>query len=341
MDQIDDDGRTDDAQNPPGQQRRGRVAVIEDGEATRHFLVHSLRSQGYHVKGIEDGASALPLLRLHQPDIILLDVALPGLTGFDVCRQIRADPILQQAIVILLTGRASSADRMAGWSAGADDYLIKPCDLNEVLARVAAHLRHRATVAPHWHHPITQLPAPAALEDNLLARIRHGESFAACYADIAHFTSYNQRYGYLAGDTMLAVVADLLRAIVNELNDLAQERRVPERSLAGHLGGDDFLLITSPAQALEAGALLAKRFSALVPQLYQSVDRARGWVPGLDHNGITQRFPLATLNIATVVRHPADIILTTDGHALASIATDLWHHLRTLAKTPPKLRQTG
>jgi DNA-binding response OmpR family regulator len=74
-------------------QLRGRVAVVEDGEATRHFLVQSLRAHGYHVKGIEDGASALPLLRLHQPAVILLDVSLPGLDGFAVCRQIRHDDI--------------------------------------------------------------------------------------------------------------------------------------------------------------------------------------------------------------------------------------------------------
>src|SRR5579884_3925028 len=244
-------------ESPESTITRGRLAVIEDGEATRYFLVQCLRAHGYYVKGIEDGASAIPLLRVHQPDVILLDVQLPGLNGFEVCKLIRKDSLLRDARVILLTGRAGAQDRMAGWSAGADDYLIKPCEIPEVLARVAAHLRHREAPQQQWLNPITLLPAPARLEEELQARVQRGESFGACFADIAHFKSYNDRYGYQAGDALLAVLADLMREIVQDLNARAQTAGTPATSLAGHLGSDDFLLITPPEQVLEASALVA------------------------------------------------------------------------------------
>ena len=309
----------------------GRIAVIEDGEATRYFLLRALRGQGYSVKGIEDGTSALPLLRAFRPDIILLDVHLPGLSGFDICKLIRQDPLLRAVTVILLTACASAEDRMAGWSAGADDYLVKPCEVPEVLARIAAHLRHREMPHQQWQHPITLLPAPARLEEELQSRIRRGESFAVCYADITHFKSYNNRYGYQAGDALLAMMADLLREIVNDLNGHTNALGTPATSLAGHLGSDDFVLITPPDQVLDASAMIAQRFSTLAPSLYRVVDRDRGWVPGVDPRGEMQNYPLVTLTVATIIKHPGEFVTVPDG-AIAHIATGIWQQLRGIAQ---------
>ncbi len=309
---------------------RGRVAVVEDGEATRHFLVQALRGQGYAVKGIEDGASALPLLRLHLPEIILLDVTLPGLSGFDVCRQIRGDPLLRQATVIMLTGRAGGQDRAEGWRAGADDYLIKPCDIPELLTRVAAHLRHREAPQRQWRHPVTRLPAPAALEADLRARVLRDESFAACYADILYFKSYNNRYGYLAGDALLALTADLLREIAGDLN-----------ALAGHLGSDDFILIASPTLIAAASQQLMQRFSALAPSLYQSVDRDRGWVPGADRMGAAQLFPLVQLALASAIYQPTDFPGVATDSQVPGIVTWIWDELRAATHPLHGMEHTG
>jgi diguanylate cyclase (GGDEF)-like protein len=329
-DETHDEGNIDDEQDAIPV--RGRVAVVEDGEATRYFLLRSLRGQGYTVKGIEDGPSAIPLLRTFQPEVILLDVTLPGLSGFDVCKIIRHDPLLRSATVIILTARASVEDRMAGWSAGADDYLIKPCEMPEVLARVAAHMRHRVRASEQWMNPITRLPAPAALDEELLARLRHGDSFAACYADIDHFKSYNDRYGFQAGDALLAMTADLLREIVLELNDQAQTAGREPSALAGHLGSDDFVLITSLEQAISAGVMLAERFSQLAPSLYHNIDRSRGWIPGISREGQQQNFPLVKLTVATVIRHPSDLLTDNEHGAVAGIATELWRQLRDAAQ---------
>ncbi len=219
----------------------GRIAVIEDDETSRYFLVQALRANGYRVKGIEDGASALPHLRVLRPDIILLDVTLPVMSGFDVCRLIRRDPLLRHSVVIMLTGRASAADRMAGWSAGIDDYLIKPCEMSELLARIAAYLRSHDSMQRQHLNPVTCLPAVAALEEALVARVQREAAFGACYANIAHFQSYNDRYGYMEGDALLVAFANVLRDVMHDLNASAAAAGQPENCFAGHLGSDEFL----------------------------------------------------------------------------------------------------
>jgi|GEM_PF-1089501 len=306
--------------------KRGRVAIVEDGEATRYFMTRNLRAHGYNVKGIEDGASAIALLRAFRPDIIMLDVNLPGISGFDVCTLIRRDPLLQNVAVILLTGRASAEDRLQGWHVGADDYLVKPCEMPEILSCIAAHLRSKQLPHEQWLNPISQLPAPASLEDMLQTLVQQGDSFAACYADITHFKSYNDRYGYQAGDGLLVVMADILREVVAEINARASEMSLPTTSFAAHLGNDDFVIITPPALAMGASALLAERFIALTPGLYHSVDRNRGWIHAMDRTGVTQQYPLVTLAVATLVKTPATISSQT------SLTETLWSELRTLAQ---------
>jgi PleD family two-component response regulator len=321
---------------PESMPAHGRIAVVEDGEATRSFLVNRLRAEGYLVKGIEDGGSALPLLRLHQPDLILLDVTLPGMSGYEVCRQIRGDPLLREATVIMLTGHASNEDRIASWHAGADDFLIKPCEIPELLARVSAAMRHREVPERQWRNPLTQLAAPAALEDDLVGRVQRGEAFALCYADIAYFKSYNNRYGYLAGDGLLVMMADLLRELANDLGEHATAA-----VLAGHLGSDDFCLITPPELAAATRAQLTQKFHELAPSLYQGIDRERGWVPGIDEAGDLLQFPLVHLTMATVVCQPTDFPLKADGQPESSIIAHLWQRMRAIIQPAPDLRATG
>ena len=304
---------------------RGRVAVVEDGESTRHFLVQRLRAEGYQVKGIEDGASALPLLRLQNPDVILLDVSLPGVSGFEVCRQIRSDAQLQQAIVIMLTGHASGEDRVAAWRAGADDFLVKPCEIPELLAHVAAYMRHREAPLQQWRNLVTGLPAAAALEEDLQRRVQQGEPFALCFADIAHFKSYNNRYGYVAGDALLAIMADVLRDITNDLHERSP---TPGAVVAGHLSSDDFLLIAPPFFIDEAHRLLKQKFAEIAPSLYQSVDRDRGWVPGTDHLGAAQQFPLVGLATAVLPWPTVTATIAELEGTQTSIVARLWHQLQ-------------
>ena len=119
-----------------------RVLVIEDEEALRFTLAHSLKKEGYQVLAASRGDDGLKLAREAQPDLILLDLMLPGLDGIQICRLLRRDSTVP---IIMLTALGGEGDRVAGLDTGADDYLAKPFGMRELLARVRALLRRSAS----------------------------------------------------------------------------------------------------------------------------------------------------------------------------------------------------
>ncbi|AGL15556.1 response regulator transcription factor [Actinoplanes sp. N902-109] len=123
-----------------------RILVVDDDAAVRDSLARTLRFEAYEVSTARDGREALDAVRTAEPDAVILDVSMPGMDGLAACRELRADGILVP--VLMLTARDSVGDRVAGLDAGADDYLVKPFALQELLARLRALLRRSALQAP-------------------------------------------------------------------------------------------------------------------------------------------------------------------------------------------------
>ncbi|WP_461022603.1 response regulator transcription factor [Thalassiella azotivora] len=121
-----------------------RVLVADDDRDIRELVAFRLEAAGFEVEQAEDGAQALERLRRSPPDLAVLDVMMPGLSGMDVTRQLRADPVTAHVPVILLTARAQEADVEAGFAAGVDDYVVKPFSPRELVSRVQAVLARRA-----------------------------------------------------------------------------------------------------------------------------------------------------------------------------------------------------
>ncbi|MGB7537640.1 MAG: response regulator transcription factor [Anaerolineales bacterium] len=115
-----------------------KILVVEDETALRETLAYTLEREGFEVQAVEDGAKALAAALDHVPDIILLDIMLPGMDGFEVCRRLRAK---MNVPILMLTARESEIDRVVGLEMGADDYIIKPFHMRELVARIKAHLR--------------------------------------------------------------------------------------------------------------------------------------------------------------------------------------------------------
>jgi two-component system response regulator MprA len=129
-----------------------RILVVEDDAAVRDSLARTLRFEGYQVDIAGDGLQALDAVRAGEPDALILDVSMPRMDGLEACRRLRADGVLLP--VLMLTARDSVGDRVAGLDAGADDYLIKPFALQELLARMRALLRRSALTAPAAGAPV-------------------------------------------------------------------------------------------------------------------------------------------------------------------------------------------
>src|SRR3954454_1899590 len=140
-----------------------RILVVDDDSAVRDSLVRTLRFEGYQVDSACDGRQALDAVRADEPDAMILDVSMPRLDGLQACRELRADGVLLP--VLMLTARDSVGDRVAGLDAGADDYLVKPFALQELLARVRALLRRSLLVAvpASEPQPMNDSPAPDEL----------------------------------------------------------------------------------------------------------------------------------------------------------------------------------
>jgi DNA-binding response OmpR family regulator len=121
--------------------RRKTVLLVDDEKDYREILRHFLEKGGYRVTAFGSGEEALAALHATAPDVVLLDVGLPGLDGVEVCRRIRADPAFGRVPILMVTVQTGTDDTVAGLSSGADDYVGKPFDPDEVLARIAALLR--------------------------------------------------------------------------------------------------------------------------------------------------------------------------------------------------------
>ncbi len=120
---------------------RQTVLIIDDDELVSRTLQRALKLYGYHTMSARSGAEGLQLARRHRPDLFILDIVMPGADGYQVCRQIRGDPLLKELPVLFLTARGKDEDKLEGFRAGADDYLPKPFNIEELQLRVKAILR--------------------------------------------------------------------------------------------------------------------------------------------------------------------------------------------------------
>ncbi len=120
-----------------------KVVVIEDDQDLAGLLRYAFEQEGFRFAGMGDGLTAAEFCQQEQPDAIVLDVMLPGLDGFTVCRELRADPGLKQTPVLFLTARSDETDRLRGLEIGGDDYVVKPFSVRELVARVKVRLRHQ------------------------------------------------------------------------------------------------------------------------------------------------------------------------------------------------------
>jgi diguanylate cyclase (GGDEF)-like protein len=276
--------------------------LYADDHAHMRTLVRDLlAAEGHAVDLAPDGAAALARVgeRLAEgrlPELLLLDVTMPGLSGLEVCRRVKADPRTAGVPVLMLTGEGAVDDRVAGLDAGADDYLPKPFHPRELRARVDALLRLVRREAER--NPTSGLPGSAAIEAALAERAAAGRAFAACYLDLDHFKAFNDAFGFAAAD---GVIRDAGRALHAAVADCG----VPAADFVGHVGGDDFLLVTAPERAEAVVAASARRLRALVHARVGAEAAARGAYTAADREGRAREFPLPALTAAVVVVDPA------------------------------------
>ncbi len=267
------------------------VLVIDDDEVTLRLLKVTLVRAGFQVAMARTGSDGLDCARRETPDLVICDARLPDMSGLRVCTLLMENSRTRHVPVILMSSQAGTADRVAALEAGADDYLVKPLDYTEVLARARAHIR-RAYFKPAMN-PLTGLPGNLIIDHEIQRLVRPGHgSFAVLYADFNNFKAYNDVYGFPAGDEAIRMFADVLLQAVSELGN--------PNDFVGHVGGDDFVAITTPDRCDAIAQRVIADFDRQAPDLYNALDRRRGYLTAKDRQGVIKKFPLLGVAIAIV-----------------------------------------
>jgi diguanylate cyclase (GGDEF)-like protein len=258
------------------------ILVVDDDPDIARFVEVNLRSAGYDVAVASDGEEALQRASEMRPDLVLLDVMMPRIDGFEVAQRLRRNPVTANTSIIMLTAKALSTDKVLGLTAGADDYIIKPFDPIELLARVKGTLR-RAKEMRNLS-PLTGLPGNIRIQEEIERMVRDGHSFAVLYCDLDNFKAYNDQKGFVRGDRLIQSTARIIQDAVAEFAGM--------EGFVGHVGGDDFVAITPPDVAEEVAKRIVERFDAQVHEFYEAEDLERGFVEVEDRKGVLQRLPL-------------------------------------------------
>jgi diguanylate cyclase (GGDEF)-like protein len=263
------------------------VLVVDDDPDVARFVEVNLRSAGYEVTVASNGEEGLEKAVEMRPDLVLLDVMMPKLDGFEVAQRLRRDPRTSSSSIIMLTAKALSSDKVLGLSSGADDYIIKPFDPVELLARVKGTLRRAREMRAL--SPLTGLPGNIRVQEEIRRRVTEEQPFALLYADLDHFKAYNDNYGFVRGDRAIQALARLVTETVHEVAGPA--------GFVGHVGGDDFVILVDPEQAELVAQKLCERFDEQARSLYDPADAERGSIEVRDRQGNLKSFPLLTLSV--------------------------------------------
>ena len=267
--------------------KRELILVADDDEDIVRFVEVNLRLEGFEVATASDGEQALEGAYEMMPDLMLLDVMMPRIDGFEVCQRLRADPRTKNMSVIMLTAKSLSADKVVGLTAGADDYMIKPFDPVELVARVKSALRRSREMRAI--NPLTQLPGNVQIQEEVAAQVSSNQPFALMYIDLNDFKAYNDFYGFARGDEVIKLLA--------KCAGLAVQQKAGTEGFLGHIGGDDFVAIVNPEQAEEAADAIIECWDREIRRLYDDVDAERGYIEVADRRKEMHQFPLTTVSI--------------------------------------------
>ncbi len=242
------------------------ILVVDDDPDIARFVEVNLRSAGYDVAVAGDGEAALEQAGALRPDLVLLDVMMPRLDGFEVAQRLRKNPQTANTSIIMLTAKALSADKVTGLQSGADDYIIKPFDPIELLARVKGTLR-RAKEMRNLS-PLTGLPGNIRIQEEIERQVREERDFAVLYCDLDNFKAYNDQKGFVRGDRLIQSTARIIQDSV-VAHDGAH-------GFVGHVGGDDFVVVVRPDVAELVAKGICDAFDASTVEFYEPEDTRTG-----------------------------------------------------------------
>ncbi|HVP21115.1 MAG TPA: response regulator [Anaerolineaceae bacterium] len=266
-----------------------RLLIVEDDVDINTMLRIFFSSQGYEVDSAYRGSEALERTRQVMPHLIVLDIMLPDIDGYEVCRDLRKNARTSHIPVIFLTQRDERSDKLKGLELGADNYITKPFDIEELKLYVQNSLARAERES--LTDPQSGLPAGRLIEDQL-RRIIRLKDWAFLDIKINHFDAFKDVYGFIAANDVLRFTAMLLGEVVDKAGGPGD--------FIGHAGGENFVIITGSEVVQKVSQAIKTRFANEVLTHYNFMDRQQGYVLAPDLSGKMEKTPLMTIAIGVV-----------------------------------------
>jgi diguanylate cyclase (GGDEF)-like protein len=280
-----------------------KIVIADDDPDILDVLKITLEAEGYEVMEGHNGQEALDIIKKITPDLLITDFKMPKMNGDEVCRILKEDILVQHMPIIMLTGKGEVSDKVHGINAGADDYIVKPFEPQELVARVKMLLRRAARDLDA--NPLTRLPGNVSILNEIQERIDKKKVFAVCYIDVDKFKAFNDKYGFEKGDEVIKNTARILISSV-------QEKGTPQ-DFIGHIGGDDFVIVSTPDKSKGICKNIITKFDSIVPDLYNKEDKKRGYLIGKDRQGKTKNISFLSISMGIVtnkkrkIRHVGEV----------------------------------
>jgi PleD family two-component response regulator len=268
---------------------KARLLVVEDDVDIGNMLKIYFSGMDFDVDVAVRGSEALEKTKQVLPHLIVLDIMLPDIDGYEVCRNLRMNMRTSHIPVIFLTQRDERSDKLQGLELGADDYITKPFDIEELKLRVQGAIKRSERES--LTDPRSGRPAGRLIEEQLRRIIRE-RGWALLDAGIKNFEPFKDVYGFVAGDDVLRFTSMLIGEVVDELGNTSD--------FIGHAGGDNFIIITSEDKASAIKSRLKERFDQEVQTHYNFIDRQQGFMQAPAGDGSTGKVPFMIMSVGVV-----------------------------------------
>jgi len=268
---------------------KARLLIVEDDHDIANMLRIYFSGQQYEVDIAQRGGDALDKTRHNLPHLIVLDIMLPDIDGFEVCRILRTNTRTSHVPIIFLTQKDERSDKLQGLELGADDYITKPFDIEELKLRVQRAITRAQQQS--LTDPRSGLPSSRLIEEQLRRIIRQ-DKWALMDVRLNNFEAFTEVYGFVAGDDVLRFTAMLVNEVIDEFGS--------PQDFIGHPGSSNFIIITTDEAAPNIRQQLKDRFEEQVLSHYSFMDRDQGYIVSVSDMGQQTKSPLMTLSVGVV-----------------------------------------
>ncbi len=277
----------------------GNPQILIVDESVQDLRIHAstLRKQGYEVFCARGGEDALKILESMIPDLFLIDTAMQGMDGYELCRSLKRNSIWRNIPVIFITNNRSPENIDRGYASGGVDYIVKPCHLSEFLSRVRTQIKLYQLVRQNEEmqataidaNPLTRLPGNNSIQKAIQQAIDEHLDVGIIHTDLDNFKAFNDAYGFIIGDDVLIFNAEILHTALRKICN--------GRGFLGHIGGDDFVVMLPADKMVEFGDEVIKSFDEGASSFYNDEDRERGHIVSVDRQGRIGKFPITSVSM--------------------------------------------